>query len=418
MVQKVIEERISQRQKFLFCTGIENSYPTIAAKDGREIRVDEMEKCGHYEVWKDDFQLVKDLGLEYLRYGPPYYSCHTGPGTYDWSFADETYNELRETGIVPLTDLCHFGVPDWIGNFQNPDWPDLFAEYAGAFAARYPWTRLFTPVNEIFITALFSAKYGWWNERLKSDRAYVTALKNLAKANLLAKAAILRVQPNAIFIQSESSEYFHALDPLAKPVADQLNERRFLSLDLCYGHDVKASTYHYLEDNGMRRDEYEWMMDAGRKVKPFCVMGNDYYWTNEHYVSSDGEVTASGEIFGYYVITKQYYERYHLPVMHTETNLQDAEEAPMWLRKQWENMLRLKDDGVPIIGFTWYSLTDQVDWDNALRNNRGRVNPLGLYDLQRRIRPVGRAYKKLVDQWRNLLPIESHSLALPNSLSF
>jgi beta-glucosidase/6-phospho-beta-glucosidase/beta-galactosidase len=418
MVQKVIEERISQRQKFLFCTGIENSYPTIATKDGREIRVDEMEKCGHYEVWKDDFQLVKEIGLEYLRYGPPYYSTHTGAGKYDWSFTDETYNELRETGIVPLTDLCHFGVPDWIGNFQNPDWPELFAEYAGAFAKRYPWTRLFTPVNEIFITALFSAKYGWWNERLKSDRAYVTALKNLAKANLLAKAAILRVQPNAIFIQSESSEYFHALDPLAKPVADQLNERRFLSLDLCYGHDVKASTYHYLEDNGMRRDEYEWMMDAGRKVKPFCVMGNDYYWTNEHYVSSDGEVTASGEIFGYYVITKQYYERYHLPVMHTETNLQDAEEAPMWLRKQWENMLRLKDDGVPIIGFTWYSLTDQVDWDNALRNNRGRVNPLGLYDLQRRIRPVGRAYKKLVDQWRNLLPIESHSLALPNSLSF
>src|SRR3954469_15214700 len=124
MVQKVIEERISQRQKFLFCTGIENSYPTIAINDGREIRVDEMEKCGHYEVWQDDFQLVKDIGLEYLRYGPPYYSCHTGPGTYDWSFADETYNQLREMSIVPLTDLCHFGVPDWIGNFQNPDWPE------------------------------------------------------------------------------------------------------------------------------------------------------------------------------------------------------------------------------------------------------------------------------------------------------
>jgi beta-glucosidase len=104
-------------------------------------------------------------------------------------------------------------------------------------------------------------------------------------------------------------------------------------------------------------------------------------------------------------------------VMHTETNLQDADEAPIWLRKQWENMIRLRDDGVPIIGFTWYSLTDQIDWDNALRLNRGRVNPLGLYDLQRRIRPVGKAYKELVNQWRSILPLESRSLHMDRSLT-
>ena len=31
--------------------------------------------------------------------------------------------------------------------------------------------------------------------------------------------------------------------------------------------------------------------------------------------------------------------------------------------------------------FTWYSLTDQVDWDIALREANGRVNALGFYDL-------------------------------------
>lgn len=417
MVETAIKQRASRRQNFLFCTGIENSYPTIRGKDGKTVRVDQMEKCGHYDLWRDDFGLVRELGLEYLRYGPPYYSTHLGPGRYDWSFADETYNELKELRITPLTDLCHFGVPEWIGDFQNTDWPEHFGEYAGAFAERFPWVRLYTPINEIFITAQFSALYGWWNERLKSDHAYVTAMKNLARANLLAKANILEVQPHAIFIQSESSEYFHAVDPDAKPLAETLNERRFLSLDLCYGYDVRASMLLYLMDNGMTRGEYEWLMEQGRRVKPFCVMGNDYYWTNEHYVDSEGTITTSGEIFGYYVITKQYYDRYHLPVMHTETNLQDAEEAPTWLRKQWENMLRLRDDGVPIIGFTWYSLTDQIDWDHALRLDRGRVNPLGLYDLQRRIRPVGTAYKKLVEQWRSLLPLESRSLDLHKSMT-
>ena len=38
----------------------------------------------------DDFRLVQELGVDYLRYGPPYYRTHLGPGRYDWAFADET----------------------------------------------------------------------------------------------------------------------------------------------------------------------------------------------------------------------------------------------------------------------------------------------------------------------------------------
>src|SRR3954454_3638292 len=107
--------------EFMFATGIENSYPTIAGRDGKTIRIDEMQKCHHYDRWREDFHLTKDLGIEYLRYGPPYYRTHLGPDKYDWSFTDETYAELGRLKIAPITDLCHFGVPDWIGNFQNPD---------------------------------------------------------------------------------------------------------------------------------------------------------------------------------------------------------------------------------------------------------------------------------------------------------
>jgi len=70
---------------FMFATGIENSYPTILLPDGTVERVDEMEKCGHYARWRDDFRLVQELGIRYLRYGPPLYSTHVGPGRYDWA---------------------------------------------------------------------------------------------------------------------------------------------------------------------------------------------------------------------------------------------------------------------------------------------------------------------------------------------
>jgi beta-glucosidase len=65
------------------------------------------------------------------------------------------------------------------------------------------------------------------------------------------------------------------------------------------------------------------------------------------------------------------------------------------------------------VGFTWYSLTDQIDWDTALRENNGRVNPLGLCDLDRQIRPVGRAYQQLIKEWREILPTQSVCLRVP-----
>ena len=392
---------------FMFATGIENSYPNIILPDGRRKRVDEMEKTGHYQHWETDFQLVKEMGINYLRYGPPYYKTHLAPGSYDWSFADQTFNRLKEMDIVPLVDLCHFGIPDWMGDFQNPAFPIYFAEYANSFARRFPHLKYYTPVNEIFIAAMFSGQYGWWNECLASDRTFVTALKNICKANVMAMHTILEVQPDACFIQSESSEYFHAVEPEALPLARFLNQKRFLSLDLTYGYPIQVAMYEYLQANGMTKDEYQWFVD--HQVKARCIMGNDYYVTNEHLVHPDGSTQASGEIFGYYVITQQYYKRYKLPIMHTETNIK-MPACSEWLVKQWANLHRLKQDGVPIIGFTWYSLLHQVDWDSALRNDHGTVNELGLYDLDRKIMPVGVDYKELIKKWLPILNEEDFGM--------
>jgi hypothetical protein len=219
--------------------------------------------------------------------------------------------------------------------------------------------------------------------------------------------AIIKVQPDAIFVQSESSEYFHPMKPEAQKVSNFLNEKRFLSLDLTYGYPLTVTMYEYLLDNGMTREEYHWFDD--NQVKARCIMGNDYYITNEHIVRPDGTSSPSGEVLGYYVITQQYYSRYRLPIMHTETNL-IMPDSVRWFYKEWSNVLRLKRDGVPILGFTWYSLLHQVDWDSALREDAGRINELGLFDLDRNIMPVGMAYKKVIEQWKDVIREESYGL--------
>ena len=143
--------------------------------------------------------------------------------------------------------------------------------------------RFYTPVNEIFIAATFSAQFGWWNECQKSDRAFVTRAAQPVPANILAMHAIMNQREDAVFVQSESSEYFHAENPDAREAADLYNQKRFLALDLTYGRSLDAAMYEYLMDNGMTRDEYHWFRN--RHCSGRCVMGNDYYVTNEHLVA-------------------------------------------------------------------------------------------------------------------------------------
>ncbi|HEY2726465.1 MAG TPA: hypothetical protein VGI61_04795 [Parafilimonas sp.] len=53
----------------------------------------------------------------------------------------------------------------------------------------------------MYICALFSAYYGWWNEQLTTDHSFVIALKHIVKANVLAMRAILKVRPDAILFK-------------------------------------------------------------------------------------------------------------------------------------------------------------------------------------------------------------------------
>lgn len=382
---------------FIFATGIECSYPTVERGTWRR---DEMHETGHYALWPRDFELAREIGVTHLRYGPPLHVLFTAPGTYRWDLIDPPMAELEAHGPEPIVDLCHFGVPNWLGDFQNPDIAKALGEYASAFAQRYPWVRFYTPVNEMYVCARMSALDGVWNEQRTDDASFLSAAFNLASASITMTDAILAVQPNAIFINSESSEFYQSCcpDPEIAAKAALENERRFLPLDLVYRHEVGDCMLHHLREHG-REDDYRRFFP--REVPRRSVLGVDYYEWNEKLIDSDGTPRALGELFGWYVIANQYWSRYRKTMMHTETNRIDASDAPRWLWRQWHNVQLLRGSGVPIIGFTWYSLTDQIDWGSGLRWVDGRVDPVGLFDLNRDPRAVGLSYKHLIDQHRD-----------------
>ncbi len=385
--------------KFLFATGIENSYPTISTGN----RIDQMAKCGHYERYAEDFGLVREMGIDALRYGPAYYRTHAGPDRFDWSQADDPMRMLREMRIEVIADLCHFGVPDWLGGFQDPAFPVLFAEYARAFARRYPWIRYYTPVNEIFICASFSALRGFWNECLSSERSFVMAIRNLCMAHELAVDAILAERPDAIIIQSESLEHFHPAGRNAQNRADRENAFKFLSLDLTLGHELAPGMAGFLNENGISSNDLSFFRE--KRAVGQRWLGMDYYPTCEHVVASSGRTLTRWKGHGFLSLAKDYYERYRVPLFHCETN-RVSRHAVDWLRSQWRDVVALKALGIPVNGFTWYSLTDQIDWQHALRIERDDVHPVGLFDLDRRIRPVGSAYREIISEYSGMFNAE------------
>ena len=144
-------------------------------------------------------------------------------------------------------------------------------------------------------------------------------------------------------MQSESAEYLH--EATASPSAEVTlaNKLRLLSLDLLYAKSPDADVFIYLSDNGLTRKEYDWFMKG--EPPGYQVMGNDYYGKNERIKLPDGRIIEAEDVLGWSQITREYYERYRKPTMHTETNIFDPEKAPTWLWKQWVNILRVRKAG-------------------------------------------------------------------------
>src|SRR5438045_2885008 len=88
--------------EFMFATGIECSYPTIG---GGRWRHDQLADTKHYHYWRRDLELVRELGLKYLRYGPPFHLMYLGEDKYEWSFMDQVSAAMQQLGIEPIIDL-------------------------------------------------------------------------------------------------------------------------------------------------------------------------------------------------------------------------------------------------------------------------------------------------------------------------
>ena len=391
---------------FVVATGYECSAPVVRGG----VRQDELIKTGHWERFAEDYALTAELGIRYVRFYVPFHvvARTDRAADFDWRWTDRALAALRDSGLVPIVDLLHFGLPDDISAVGDSRLIARFESFVTAVADRYPWLRYYTPVNEPLITAMFSTEAGLWNERNRTQQAFVAAVHNVVTCAVRGMEIVRERRPDAIFIQSDSCSGYAALDAAMESKAEVLNEQRFVAWDLTYGRRPPAVIVRWLLTNGMREERLDWFEEHGSSDG--CIVGHDYYRGTELVIDAGGRIRGAGaHRRGYRALAREHHARYGLPFMLSETNIAGSR-APRWLAEIWNDALALRAEGAPIRGFCWYGFVDHVDWDSALVRNRGKVNSCGLVGLDRRPHRVGRLYSGLAQA---ALRGELHSLELP-----
>ena len=129
------------------------------------------------------------------------------------------------------------------------------------------------------------------------------------------------------------------------------------------------------------------------------VAGHDIYPVSvtAHGSRAERPISIAERVAAYEATAGSWYERYRVPFWVSETsNLSlPVEQGTEWLDALTASLVSLGERGLPVRGICWYSRGDQFDWDTALTVPVGAVTEVGLFDAERKQRPVADAYAAL-----------------------
>jgi len=374
-----------------FAVGFEDTF--IPQTPFGERALDEYEMTQHYHFWSQDLGLAAESGAGMVRWGVPWYRVNPERGVWDWSWLDRVADRFAELGLVPIVDLMHYGTPTWLENeFANASYPERVAEYAAAVAQRYRGVfDVFTPLNEPLLNALYCGEFGYWPPYLRGHDGLVTLLRQLSRGIVLTQRAVTETSADATFVHVEASFRFTSAGEPTDELR-HLRERAYVVEDLVTGRiDEHHPLLPYLQAHRFGDDDLAWLRDHA--VVP-DVMGVNYYPALSTEELVEGAVHGGGPrdprprvnawTDGLEDVLTTFARRYGRPVFLTETCWTGTPQQRIdWLDASVACVERLRDDGVPVVGYTWWSLIDMYEW--PYRDGTGALEDyhlaMGLWDL-------------------------------------
>ena len=354
-----------------FIGGFESTF--LPARD-----VDLIEATGHERHRAGDLDHLMSAGVRHLRYPLRWHRIEESPGAYQWDETDRVLGDLADRGAVPIVDLVHHtSYPSWLQDgFRDRRFADAFVVFAAAVANRYPQLQAYTLFNEPFATLFLAGHEALWPPYERGAEGFVRLATSVLPALSTAAQCWAELLPDAHHVWVDTAEH-HSGTGVQAEYVEFANDRRHSCLDLFLGHDLdpqRPFLRALIEAGG----ESLLSLPPGR----VDVLGLDYYCHSEWYYDADGARSPSPVPAGLAAVAQQYWSRYGLPMMLSETNLRGLPtDRATWLRYTLEQYESALAQGIPLHGYCWFPQVDSCDWDSLLARGAGRLDPVGVLEV-------------------------------------
>ncbi len=331
----------------------------------------------HYNRYREDFVLLKDLNLNAFRFGVEWSRVEPQEGQWDEN-AIQHYREyiatLRKMGIEPILNLWHWAMPVWFcdrGGFAKRRNVTYFERFVAKMSEELGTQVTYViTLNEPNVYTAFGYGTGDWPPQDKSLLKTLLVYGNLVRAHKRAHKAWKVQWPQA---QVGAAPNFGNSKPLNRnPLAR-----------------LAAGLANYIWD--------WWFLDRIKHQLDF--VGLNFYHTN-YYTARFTPLNPPTPLndLGWYMepraigpLLHKTWRRYKLPIIITESGLADAHDAhrEWWITETLQTMENAMQKGVNIRGYLHWSLLDNFEWTDGWWPKFGLV-AVDRGTMKRTVRPSAR----------------------------
>lgn len=349
----------------------------------------------HYSLFKEDFQIARQLNLNSLRISIEWSRVYCGADVilYEelkhYRYVIESLYELK---LAPVVTLHHFTNPIWFvkkGGWLSSKNIDFFLNYLRAIVREFKdKVQYWLIFNEPLVYVYKGFIEGAWPPGRKSLTDAFRVVRNILSAYRTGYQEIKRIyQGSPVNPQVSLSKNMLFFSPCPRFNFGLNNLAGFLR-----GKIFNYAIIDYL---------------ASKKCLDYVAL--NYY--SREYVKFKGLFGAAcghnfhkprRNVLNWYISPRGFYDilislkKYGLPVIITENGTAEDEDCffEQYLKGHLNSLLRALQAGVDVRGYFWWSLIDNFEWDKGFRPRFGlaRVN---YSTFKRELKPYADIYAKV-----------------------
>lgn len=357
--------------------------------------------CDHYHRWREDVQLLKELGVKSYRFSLSWSRIMPQEGVINpkgIQFYSDLIDALLENHIEPLVTIYHWDLPVWAqekGGWLSKNIIPLFADYTKVVVDHFSdRVQYWMPMNEPQCFIMNGHMVG---AHAPFQHRYL-ALPKLTRNCLMAfhgSCEVIRKyakQPPKIGIAMATSAYIpkdESPEAIAQAQTDSFSKGSGLmgnlwwSAPLLEGRAVRAYGVYSVGKKAAAKIKTDLDFIGINVYSPFQ---KGWYSTNEsvpeEQKNSMGWVNDGRCL---YWAIRFWSERYNLPIMVTENGMCDRDKIASdgavhdtkrigYMKDYLSNVKRAVSERYPVIGYQYWSMLDNFEWAEGYEPRFGLIH--------------------------------------------